>query len=69
MLSVACQEPSAPVPEAAPSALSLRRIAVTFAPERRLDTSTRRGQRGLPPMVSIPRFSRIVFRAGSVSVR
>ena len=69
MLSAACHEPPAPAAEAVPSATSLRRIAVTFAPERRELASGRRGQRDLSTLVSIPRLSRIVFRAGSVSVR
>ena len=69
MLSTACQEPPALAVEVGPSAESLRRIAVTFAPERRPPASGRRGQRELPPMVSLPRFSRIVFRAGNASVR
>jgi hypothetical protein len=69
MLSPACHEPPALVVEAAPSAGALRRIAVTFAPERPPPVSGRRSQRELPPLVSLPRFSRIVYRAGSVSIR
>ena len=69
MLSAACHEPPVPAAEPVPSAASLRRIAVTFAPERRELASGRRGQRDLSTLVSIPRLSRIVFRAGSVSVR
>jgi hypothetical protein len=69
MLSVACHEAPAPAAEAVPSAASLRRIAVAFAPERRPLTDERRARRDLPAVVSIPRFSRIVFRAGNVSVR
>jgi hypothetical protein len=70
MLSAASQESAAPsAPESVPSAVSLRRITVTFASERGQATGPRRGRRDVSAAVSLPRFSRIVFRAGSASVR
>jgi len=67
MLSAAYHEPpTPPAVEPVPSTATLRRIAVTFAPDRSA-AAARRERREPPPMASPPRFSRIVFRAGSVS--
>jgi len=51
------------------SAMSFRRIAVSLAAGSRPVPSTRRPQREQVPTVPLPRYSRIIFRAGSVSVR
>jgi len=73
MLSAACHEPETPpTPEAAESAraiVSFRRIAVTFASDSRPMAGSRRGRRAMIPVVSVPRYSRIVFRAGSAFPR
>jgi hypothetical protein len=73
MLSVACPEPAtSPAPSAAEpprSAMPFRRIAVSFAAGSRPAPSPRRPQRDQIPTVPLPRYSRIIFRAGSVSVR
>ena len=73
MLSIACQEPAtplaAPAAEPLPSALSFRRIAVSFAAGIRTAPGTRRAQREQVPTVPLPRCSRIVFRDGLVSVK
>jgi hypothetical protein len=70
MLSAACHEslPSPPPAESAPAAFSFRRLAVTFDND---DRQERRQRRRGPAQqtVSIPAYSRIVFRAGAVSVR
>jgi hypothetical protein len=47
----------------------LRRIAVTFTTSNRLAQGVRRPLRDTTPAVSIPRYSQIVFHAGSASVR
>ena len=74
MLSAACHEslPSPPPAESAPAAFSFRRLAVTFDNDDRNDVRRERSQRRRRPAeqtVTIPAFSRIVFRAGAVSVR
>lgn len=73
MLSAACHEPpTPPAPEAAESArsvVSFRRIAVSFASDSRQTPGARRGRREMTPVVSVPRYSRIVFHAGSASPR
>ena len=70
MLSAECHETQpAPAAEPVPSAVSLRRIAVSFAPEGRQAQSARHPQRQNLPAVRLPPYSRIVFRAGSISVR
>jgi hypothetical protein len=70
MLSAACHEslPSPPPAEPAPAAFSFRRLAVTFDNDDRQERSQRR-RRPLQQTVTIPTYSRIVFRAGNVSVR
>jgi hypothetical protein len=67
MLSVACHE-SPPPAEAAPAAFSFRRLAVTFEGNDRPRQNARR-QRSSVPAMKVPAYSRIVFRAGTVSVR
>jgi hypothetical protein len=68
MLSAACHEsPPPPSAEPAPAAYSFRRLAVTFESDDRRGRNTRR--RPAIPTVTIPAYSRIVFRAGAVSVR
>jgi hypothetical protein len=70
MLSVACHEslPEPPPAEPAPAAYSFRRLAVTFDNDDRRGRIPRR-RRLAEQTVSIPAYSRIVFRAGAVSVR
>jgi hypothetical protein len=68
MLSVACHESPQPQPaEPAPAVYSLRRLAVTFDSEDRRGRNTRRRQN--VTTVTIPAYSRIVFRAGTAQVR
>jgi hypothetical protein len=69
MLSAACHESPPPQPaDPAPAAYSFRRLAVAFASDDRQGRNTRR--RGLAvPTMTIPAYSRIVFRAGAVSIR
>jgi hypothetical protein len=70
MLSGACHElPPLPAVEPATSVLSFRRVAVIFAPDGRQAQRTPRPTRETIPAVSVPPYSRIIFRAGSVSVR
>jgi len=70
MLSAACHEslPEPPPAEPAPAAYSFRRLGVTFDNDDRRESRPRR-RRPSEQTVSIPAYSRIVFRAGSVSVR
>ena len=70
MLSAAYHEslPSPPPAEPTPADFSVRRLAVTFDNDDRRTRSQRR-RRAAEQTVTIPAFSRIVFRAGSVSVR
>jgi hypothetical protein len=74
MLSAACHEslPSPPPEDPAPAAFSFRRLAVTFDNDDhngvRRERSQRR-RRTTEQTVTIPAYSRIVFRAGTVSVR
>jgi hypothetical protein len=68
MLSAACHESLPPPAEPAPAVYSLRRLAVTFDNDDRRGRNTRRPRTAIPT-VSIPAYSRIVFRAGAVSVR
>lgn len=73
MLSIACDVPTT-TQEAEPQpALPMRRLAVTFdrsARRRRsVDKSDQGGREMKRASVSVPSYSRIVFRAGSVSVR
>jgi len=69
MLSAACHESPPPPPaEPAPATYSFRRLAVTFDNDDRRGRNTRR-RRPAVPTVTIPAYSRIVFRAGAVSVR
>ena len=69
MLSVACHESPLPPPaDPAPAALSFRRLAVTFDSDSRRGQSARR-QRQAVPRVTLPAYSRIIFRAGTSSVR
>jgi hypothetical protein len=70
MLSVACHE-SQPVPppaEPAPATYSFRRLAVAFENDDRRGRNPRR-RRQAEQRLSIPAYSRIVFRAGAASVR
>jgi hypothetical protein len=70
MLSGACHElPPMPATEPAPSVLCFRRVAVTFAPDGRQAQRAPRSRRDTIPAVSVPPYSRIIFRAGAVSVR
>ncbi len=68
MLSIACDEPtSAQEAEPLPAALPVRRLAVTFESSARRRRSTEgKRERGA---VSVPAYSRIVFRAGAASAR
>lgn len=69
MLSVACHESLPPPPaEPAPVVYSFRRLAVTIENDDRQVRNGRRPRR-LVPTVSVPAFSRIVFRSGTVSIR
>jgi hypothetical protein len=69
MLSAACHESPPPQPaEPAPAAYSFRRLAVTFDNDERRGQNRRRLRTAIPT-VTVPAYSRIVFRAGSVSVR
>jgi hypothetical protein len=69
MLSVACHESPPPPPaEPAPAVYSFRRLAVTFESDDRQGRNPRRRRTAIPA-VTVPAYSRIVFRAGSVSVR
>jgi hypothetical protein len=69
MLSAACHESPPPQPaEQAPAAYSFRRLAVAFDNDGRREQNARR-RRPAVPTVTIPAYSRIVFRAGAVSVR
>ena len=69
MLSIACHESLPPPPaEPAPAAYSFRRLAVAFENDDRRGQSQRRQRRPVPT-VTVPAYSRIVFRAGAVSVR
>ena len=69
MLSVACHESPEPQPaEPAPAAYSFRRLAVAFDNDDRRGQNKRR-RRPAEQTVTIPAYSRIVFRAGAVSVR
>ena len=73
MLSVDCHEPAAlpppPVAETGRSALAVRRLALSLAPERGCAHVERRPRHESLPTVAIPAYSRIVFRAGAVSAR
>jgi len=70
MLSAACHEslPAPPPAEPAPAAYSFRRLAVTFDNDDRRESRPRR-RRPAAQTLTIPAYSRIVFRAGAVSVR
>ena len=68
MLSAACHESLPPPAEPTPAAYSFRRLAVAFENDDRQVRNGRRPRR-LVPTVSVPAYSRIVFRAGAVSVR
>jgi hypothetical protein len=69
MLSVACHEsPQPQSAEPAPAAYSFRRLAVAFESDDRRGQNKRR-RRPADQTVTIPAYSRIVFRAGTVSVR
>ncbi len=66
MLSIACDDvPTATEEEPAPAPLPLRRLAVTFETSSRRRRSTNKRDAA----VSIPEYSRIVFRAGAASAR
>jgi hypothetical protein len=71
MLSVDCHEPPAmptpPTLESGRSGLTWRRLALSLAPDRSSRPAERRARH--VPTVAIPSYSRIVFRAGAVSVR
>jgi hypothetical protein len=73
MLSAACHEPSPPSPEEpVPAVYSFRRLDVTFENDERNGSRQGRGtrrRRPAIPTVSVPAYSRIVFRTGTVSVR
>jgi hypothetical protein len=69
MLSAACHELPPPAAEPAPSVLSFRRVAVTFAPDTRQTRRAPHPRHDGVPAVSVPPYSRIVFRAGSALVR
>jgi hypothetical protein len=73
MWSVDCHEPTtmptAPAMETGSSALALRRLALSLAPERGGMPAARRPRHESLPTVAVPPYSRIVFRAGAVSVR
>ena len=70
MLSVACHEsqPEPPPAEPALAAYSFRRLAVAFENDDRRGLPPRRRRR-IEQTLRIPAYSRIVFRAGAVSVR
>jgi hypothetical protein len=70
MLSVAYHEP--PTEPTAPperSIAPLRRIAVTFPALPRETPRPRQTKRAAAPAVAVPRYSRIIFRAGAVLAR
>jgi len=73
MLSVDCPAPlPLPTPTAAVRAtpgLPLRRLAVTFAPERRRPPGAQRARREDMARVSVPVYSCITFHDGTVCVR
>ncbi len=72
MLSVACQEPATPPADSVaepPRSATSRRIAVSFAAGNRTAPGARRPQRDQVPTVPLPRYSRIIFRAGNATVR
>jgi len=70
MLSAACHEslPESPPAEPAPAVYSFRRLGVAFENDDRGGRNPRR-RRTADQTVTIPAYSRIVFRAGNVSVR
>ena len=70
MLSAACHEslPEPPPAEPAPAAYSFRRLAVTFDNDDHRESRPRR-RRPAEQTLTIPAYSRIVFRAGTVSFR
>jgi hypothetical protein len=73
MLSVDCHEPATvptpPAIEAERSTLALRRLAFSLAPERGYARTARSPRRDPVPTITIPPYSRIVFRAGTAVVR
>jgi hypothetical protein len=72
MLSSACHESLPPPPaEPATAAYSFRRLDDSFAQDDRRGQKARRQHPSFPavPTTKIPAYSRIVFRAGTVSVR
>jgi hypothetical protein len=69
MLSVACHESSPPPPEEpAPAIFSFRRLAVAFEPKGQHNRKVR-DKRAATPTIAVPAYSRIVYRAGTVSFR
>lgn len=72
MLSAACHE-SLPTPPAEPAtaAFSFRRLGITFEKDDRPVQKARRQRPSFPsvPTTKVPAYSRIVFHAGTVSVR
>ncbi len=70
MLSVACHESPPPAPPAEPAQATypFRRLAVTFDNDESRGRVQRR-RRAAIPTLSVPVYSRIVFRAGAVSIR
>lgn len=73
MWSVDCHEPTTvptpPALETGRSDLALRRLALSLAPERGCLQAARRPRHESLPTVAVPAYSRIIFRAGAVSVR
>jgi uncharacterized protein (DUF934 family) len=70
MLSAACHElPPLPAEPPAPSLLSFRRIGVTFAPDNRRTQGAPYPRRVSVTAVSVPAYSKIVFRAGAALAR
>lgn len=70
MLSVAYHEP--PTEPTAPperSIAPLRRIAVTFPPPAKDRARPRPSKRAAAAAVTVPGYSRIIFRAGAVLAR
>jgi hypothetical protein len=73
MLSVDCHTPPAmptpPALESGRSGLPWRRLALSLAPDGGARPVVRRVRHASVPTVAIPPYSRIVFRAGAVSLR
>ena len=69
MMNVACHEPAtSPATEPVVASSALRRPGITPVFDTRINRSERR-RRGATQSIAVPVYSRIVYRAGTVSVR